>query len=131
MKANEIIRSVIDLIDQIDGGGTPSVSIAINSTPIEPPIAVEPIAIATAVEPTVMDKEEEFAGDDVRRFKQIIDLLNPQSAARYSNVPNEAYADIESVTTDAGGGVNNPKHPSDQRVQHTSLYPAHQHNVGE
>lgn len=129
MRANDIIRNVIDLIDQIDGGGTPSVSIAINSTPIEPPVPIEPAVIA--VEPAVIDKEEEFAGDDIRRFKQIVDLLNPQSAARFSNTPNEQYADIESVTTDAGGGVNNPKHPSDQRVQHPSLYPAHQHNVGE
>lgn len=126
MRANDIIRNVIDLIDQIDGGRTPSVSIAINSTPIEPPEPVNPIAIATAVEPNVIDKEEEFAGDDVRRFKQIVNLLNPQSIAKFSNTPNEQYADIESVTTDAGGGVNNPKHPSDQRVQHPSLYPTSQ-----
>lgn len=123
MRANDIIRNVIDLIDQIDGGGTPSVSIAINSTPIEPPVPIEPAVIATEVEPVAIDKEEEFAGDDIRRFKQIVDLLNPESAARFSNTPNEQYADIEAVTTDAGGGVNNPKHPSDQRVQHPSLYP--------
>lgn len=126
MKANEIIRGVIDLIDQIDNGGLPSVSIAINSTPIEPS-AMEPIASSTEIEPNTIDKQEEFADDDIRRFMQIIDLSNTTgNNSPFSNAPNEAYADIDAVTIDAGGGVNNPKHPSDQRVQHPSLYPGYQ-----
>lgn len=133
MRANDIIRSIIDLIDDIDSGGTPSVSIAINSTPIEPPHpTLEPIeAEFIEVEP---EEEGDFASDDIRRFKQIIDLATSNETGQmspFSNTPNEQYADIESVTTDAGGGVNNPKHPSDMRVQHPSLYPGHQHNVGE
>ena len=139
MRANEIIRSIIDLIDNIDGGGTPSVQIAINSTPIEPPVAPPMIVVhqdksiddPVEGEFKTVDDDEDFANDDIRRFKQIVDLLSPESTARFSNTPNEQYADIESVTTDAGGGVNNPKHPSDQRVQHPSLYPGYQHNVGE
>lgn len=133
MRANEIIRSIIDLIDDIDGGGTPSVSIAINSTPIEPPeqqkLVATPVMVAG---PTEIDADE--FQDDIRRFKQIVDLATSNETGTmspFSNAPNEQYADIESVTTDAGGGVNNPKHPSDMRVQHPSLYPDHQHNVGE
>lgn len=125
MRANDIIRNIIDLIDDIDSGGIPSVNIAINSTPIEPP-AVEPALI---IAQQGQEPNAEYEGDDIRRFKQIIDLVGGNETGTmspFSNSPNEQYADIESVTTDAGGGVNNPKHPSDQRVQHPSLYPAAQ-----
>ena len=113
MKANEIIRGLLDLIDGIDSNSEqPTVKISLGSEPIE----CEPMIIA--------EPEDEFAGDDIRRFKQIIDLANTDgSKSPFSNSPNEQYADIKAVTTDAGGGVNNPKHPSDQRVQHPSLYP--------
>ena len=114
MRANEIIRGLLDLLDGIDG-------------PEQEP-ANEPIA--TIIEPC--DQEQEYEHDDVRRFKQIIDILdNPTDGtlSPFSNAPNEVVTDVESVTTDAGGGVNNPKHPSDQRVQHPSLYPAHQDGV--
>ncbi len=125
MRANDIIRNIIDLIDDIDSGGIPSVNIAINSTPIEPPVA-EPVLVVAQQD---QETDAEYEGDDIRRFKQIIDLVSSNengNMSPFSNSPNEAYADIEAVTTDAGGGVNNPKHPSDQRVQHPSLYPAAQ-----
>lgn len=119
MRANEIIRGILDLIDGIDSGDQhPTVSISIDKQPIEP----GPVAIAT-------EPEQDYEHDDVRRFKQIVDILdNPTdgSMSPFSNAPNEVVTDVESVTTSAGGGVNNPKHPSDQRVQHPSLYPAHQ-----
>ena len=113
MRANEIIRGLLDLLDGING-------------PEQEPSAAGP-AVAIISEP-----EQEYEHDDVRRFKQIIDILdNPTDGTMspFSNAPNEVVADVESVTTDAGGGVNNPKHPSDQRVQHPSLYPAHQDGV--
>lgn len=112
MRANEIIRGLLDLLDGIDGHN-------------EPEIVAEPIAV-------IAEPEQEYEHDDVRRFKQIVDILdNPADGtlSPFSNAPNEVVADVESVTTDAGGGVNNPKHPSDQRVQHPSLYPADQHGV--
>jgi hypothetical protein len=49
----------------------------------------------------------------------------------FSNSPNEKYAGIEAVTTDAGGGMQAPKHPSDIRGEHPSMYPGHQHGMGE
>lgn len=120
MKANEIIRDLLDLIDSINSNDERSnVKISLGSEPIEsePMIVVEP--------------ESEYAGDDVRRFKQIIDLANTNvTQSPFSNAPNEAYADIDAVTTGAGGGIHNPKHPSDQRVQHPSLYPGYQ-KIGE
>lgn len=69
--------------------------------------------------------------DDIRRFKQIVDLANGPGDKRYDTRPDEAYASVEAVTTDAGGGWQEPKHPSDIRVQHPSMYPGHQHNIGE
>ena len=133
MRANEIIRNIIDLIDEIDSGGTPSVSIAINSTPIEPPAEQELVATPVMVAGPTDFEADEFQ-DDIRRFKQIVDLVSDEETGTmspFSNAPNESYADIDAVTKDAGGGVNNPKHPSDQRVQHPSMYPGHQHQVGE
>lgn len=121
MRANEIIRSILDLIDGLDGGQKqPTLQIAIGSTPVE-------------VEPT-SNADNEFAGDDIRRFKQIVDLADDDtdgSASVFSNAPNEKTADIDAVTKDAGGGMQAPKHPSDIRVQHPSMYPGHQHKVGE
>ena len=119
MRANEIIRGILDLIDGIDSGeNQPAVSISIDKQPIQ----AEPVAV-------IAEPEQEYEHDDVRRFKQIVDILDSPTdgtMSPFSNAPNEVVADIESVTTAAGGGVNNPKHPSDQRVQHPSLYPAHQ-----
>ena len=59
--------------------------------------------------------EEEFAPDDIRRFRQIIDLADKGEPTEYSNTPKEEYAGPESVTTAAGGGMNAPKHTKDIR----------------
>lgn len=65
-------------------------------------------------------------GDDPNRFKQILDLVSAEQQQEFANEPNEEYAGIESVTTDAGGGVNGPKHPHDLRVKDPSQYPGQQ-----
>jgi len=111
MRANEIIRSILDLIDGVDQ--EPTVQ-----------IAVEPID----------DVEDEFAGDDIRRFKQIVDLASDETDGTnspFSNAPNEKVADIDAVTVDAGGGWQEPKHPADIRGEHPSMYPAYQAGFGE
>ena len=60
---------------------------------------------------------------DDNHFRQIEDLTDDdRSAYEPANAPNEQYADIESVTTHAGGGVNGPKHAADLRTDSTSLY---------
>ena len=71
-------------------------------------------------------EEEGFAPDDIRRFRQIVDLADSGEPTEYSNTPKEEYASIEAVTTDAGGGVNGPKHPHDIRVKDPSMYPNQQ-----
>lgn len=51
------------------------------------------------------------------RFKQIFAMLDNPSQGPLANSPNEIVSNIDSVTFDAGGGVNGPKHPADIRVK--------------
>lgn len=112
MRAHEIIRSVLDLIDQID-------------SPDEG--AEHEIIIAPVEEPSA----EQYYDDETRRFKQIVDLLNGnKEQGMYDNSPVEVVAGIDSVTVDAGGGTNAPKHPADIRANSVSMYPGYQNKMG-
>lgn len=66
--------------------------------------------------------EEEFAPDDIRRFRQIVDLADQGETTEYSNTPKEEYAALDSVTTGAGGGWMEPKHTKDIRGTTTRIY---------
>lgn len=87
MRTTDIIRSVLDLIDQVE---------VKQDTPIDLPN--EP-------------------GEQTSRFKQIYAMLSNRGQGEYSNTPNEIVADVDSVTTNAGGGVNGSKHVDDIRVK--------------
>ena len=65
-------------------------------------------------------------GDDINRWRQIVDLASNDGCEPYGNTPNEQIADIDAVTIHAGGGVNGPKHPHDIRVKDPSAYPNQQ-----
>jgi len=67
-------------------------------------------------------KEEEYAPDDIRRFKQIVDLANSGEPTQYTNTPKEEYADPSAVTTKAGGGWMEPKHTKDIRGDSLRVY---------
>lgn len=103
MRAHDIIRSVLDLIDNIEG-------------------KEEPAMVAITPEPEHQDEE-------TRRLQQIVDFLS-QSYQIYDNSPAEVIAGIDSVTKDAGGGWNGPKHPSDIRADSVAMYPHHIHKPG-
>lgn len=60
-------------------------------------------------------KDEDFYNDDIRRFRQIVDLADKGETTEYSNTPKEEYAAPDAVTTLAGGGPNKPKHVDDIR----------------
>lgn len=97
MRIQDIIRSVLDIIDQVDGDDTPS---------------DEPIG---------------YTDDDIDRFKQIAGIMPKDGEMSVlANSPNEKVADITAVTVDAGGGVNGPKHPHDIRVKDPSQHPGQQ-----
>ena len=87
MRTTDIIRSVLDLIDQVEVKQDTSIEL-----PNEP-------------------------GEQTSRFKQIYAMLSNRGQGEYSNTPNEIVADVDAVTTDAGGGLNGPKHPADIRVK--------------
>jgi hypothetical protein len=101
MRVTEIIRNILDLIDQIDN---------------KPQVPKADEAVPT----------DQFYDDEIRRLRQIADLDNNQQVTQYSNTPKEEYAGIEAVTTAAGGGPNKPKHPHDIRVKDPSQHPNQQ-----
>jgi len=111
MRANEIIRNVLNLLDQIDCQQNQPAQIAITGH-----IVAEP-AVPTE-EPISSEIEQD---NEHRRFKQIMDILATKNRnTMYSNSPNEMISNPSSVTTDAGlKGV----HPSEIRADSISMYP--------
>lgn len=97
MKVSEIIRTVLDIID---GKNIPR--------------------------PDEEVPNEQFYDDDIRRFRQIVDLEDGGEETQYSNTPKEEYAGVEAVTSAAGGGPNKPKHPHDIRLKDPSQHPNQQ-----
>jgi hypothetical protein len=87
MTTTDIIRAVLDIIDN---AGTTTATV--DAVPNEP-------------------------GEQTSRFKQIFAMLQNPSDGPYANTPNEIVTNVDSVTTDAGGGLNGPKHVDDLRVK--------------
>lgn len=112
MKASDIIRELLCLIDIIDGKQQ-------QQQIVTPAPSEEPVVVAVDVQ------QGQVLDDGPRRFKQIFDILSAERHQQYSNSPAEVVAGIESVTTDAGGNV---KHPADLRVKDPSMYPNYQGN---
>jgi hypothetical protein len=102
MRATDIIRQVLNMIDSIDANSQQG-----------------------AVEPEISVEIEAGSDEDLARMKQIAGLLS-SGETQYSNQPQERISGIESVTTDAGGGVNGPKNPADMRANSVSMYPNYQ-----
>jgi hypothetical protein len=99
MRATDIVRQVLDLLDQVEG-----------EHDIETGIIPDETCGAEQGEP--------IAG----RFKQIFAMLDAPSTGPLANSPNEVVADVDAVTTLAGGGVNGPKHLDDIRVKDPGAY---------
>ena len=102
MNIQDVIRNVLDMLDGIENDQT--------SIPKATNIGLSPL--------TLINNPD----DDINRFKQIIDLADDPERDRFCNEPNVAYGDLDSVTTNAGGGVNGPKHPADIRVKDPSAF---------
>lgn len=107
MRAQELIQAILQMID---GPSKPE---------------QDPVIVAIDDQP---ETASDFYDDEMRRIKQIAGLQDPGEISPLSNAPNPQYAPVSAVTTDAGGGPNKPKHPSDIRGDHTSMYPALQFN---
>lgn len=100
MRATEIIRSVLDLIDHMEIEQQPEQTGA--------------VAVITSV-------------GDQNPLQQMVDFLDTEYNQMYDNSPNEVVSGIDAVTTNAGGGWNGPKHPADIRADSVSMYPHHLH----
>ena len=126
MKITDIIANFAELIDKLsEPRNEPEQQAQVVIVQAEPDRAGEMSPLSSS------SINDEHPHDDIRRFKQIVDLANGPGDKQYDTRPDEAYASIDAITTDAGGGWQEPKHPSDIRVQHPSAYPGHQHKVGE
>ena len=68
----------------------------------------------------IIDAQEELDAEDGKHM--VKDMIDNPSRGPLANSPNEVVAPVDAVTTDAGGGVNGPKHPADIRVKDPSPY---------
>jgi len=98
MKIQDIIRGMIDLVDNVEQGKP----------------QVMPKATNTILSPLSCSGS---AGDDINRFKQIVDLVDNPERDKYCNEPKPVYSGLDAVTIHAGGGLNGPKQLSDIRVK--------------
>jgi hypothetical protein len=98
MRATDVVRQVLDLLDEIEGPHD------IKQDGIEADVHIHQNS------------------EDDNRFKSILAMLDADSFGPLANSPNEVVAPIEAVTTDAGGGLNGPKHPADIRVKDPGAY---------
>ena len=95
MRTTDVVRQILDLLDAIEDSNSVHSEIEIHQN----------------------DEPDS-------RFRQILAMLQNRDADGYphSNTPNEVVADVDAVTTLAGGGVNGPKHPADIRGDSVRIY---------
>ena len=98
MRIAELLRGILDAIEQEEATDVAEPSMSVTMT-------------------------QSVADEDMRRFQQIADLIPQQNTDLVVNRPQEQYADIEAVTSAAGGGMQTPKHPADIRGEQPSIYP--------
>ena len=104
MRVADIIRGVLDMLDNVD----------------RPIHAQGTIVLGPKPEDSV---EQQEPADDAElvRIKQIAGLLDHDPAGQYENEPNEKYAGVDSVIS-GGDDVHKEKHPLDLRGNSISLY---------
>lgn len=93
MRATDIVRQILDLLDAVEGQHD-----------------IKDDAIDAEVHIHQNDEPDD-------RFKSILAMLDNDSFGPLANSPNEVVAPVSAVTSDAGGGLNGPKHPDDIRVK--------------
>jgi hypothetical protein len=105
------IKQLLDLMKAASAPTRMSEPMAMPSPGMDMPISI------TKIKPAGSDGPSGMA--------QIRDLISKADSPKpFENSPEEAYSDVDSVTTDAGGGVNGPKNPADIRIKDPSPYNA-------
>jgi hypothetical protein len=119
MRATDLIRSVLELIDSVDQPQEPEVAVIDLQEPEE---ELPTLQHDGDIEGTPCGDGPESGEQVANRFKTVYDMLAQEKPTPWATSPNETYADIDAVTTDAGGGHNGPKHVADIRGEHGRLY---------
>lgn len=111
MKITDVIRKVLDVVDQAEAEEQQVQQV------------IKPEEHDGGIEAEVQINFNDPAEDEIRRFKQIAGLTPDAARPLIANAPNEKYADIDAVTTLAGGGLNGPKDPADIKSSTMPMYP--------
>lgn len=70
--------------------------------------------------------------DGNKSMAMVRDLIaKADSPKAIANAPDEAYAGVDAVTTDAGDGPNAPKHPKDIRIKDPSPFEEYENEPDE
>ena len=107
MRAADIIRGVLDMLDHAD----------------RPIHAQGTIVLGPKPDHEIEQPEQDDA--ELVRMKQIAGLLGDDDAVGYENEPHEKYAGIDAVIA-GGDDVHKEKHPLDLRGNSVSMYPNYQ-----
>lgn len=111
MRATDFIRDILNLIDT------------------DKPVAKEPIQepVVIAIKTGNDRPDPHNDAETMARYRQIVDLIPDDAEKPFVNTVDEKYADIDSVLA-GGTDLNKPKHPSDIRGEHISMYPNFQYD---
>lgn len=111
MRATEIIRDVLNIIDRVESDENHS----------EPRITITHAKVDSDNNTIPLGADP---ASEINRYMQIVDLLPDENdtLAPFSNTPVPKVSDISAVIM-SGDDVNKSKHPSDLRSDSVSLYP--------
>jgi hypothetical protein len=111
------IKELLNLMRSAEAPGRMSEPMGMPAVGMDMPIAI------TKVSGGDDDGPKPAGSDGDRGMDQIKDLVRSAGIKKdFANEPEEAYAGVDSVTTDAGGGMQEPKDPADIRVKDPSGY---------
>jgi hypothetical protein len=128
MKATDLIRSVLDIIDGVEQPQEQEQDLAVIDTDFlaaalnEPKEELPTLQHDGDIEGTPCGSGPEPGEQVANRFKTVYDMLAQEKPTAWATSPNPTVADIDAVTVDAGGGHNGPKHVADIRGEHGRLY---------
>lgn len=78
---------------------------------------------ATEIIRSLLDILDQLEDQESECLEPVAVAEFPPELIGYSNTPDPLIADVASVTTAAGGGLNGPKNPADLRSDSVSMYP--------
>jgi len=108
MRAADIIRGVLDMLDNADR-----------------PIHAQGTIVLGPKPDSEVEQQDPVDDSELVRMKQIAGLLDNDPPGQYENEPNEKYAGVDSVIS-GGDDVHKEKNPADIRTNAPSMFPGFQ-----